>query len=66
MNSIVDDPRWERLVKVWKEEGLQTRVLAERFGINKRLIDIHLFDQFGTVSAKTYHLVKSISPVIGE
>ena len=55
-----DDPRWERLEKLWLEEGLQVKVkqLAERFGVSELMVARHLRNKFGTVSRSKYLGVK--------
>ena len=45
-NSL-SDKEWEKLEKVWKEEGISVVLLSQRFGTSKSKIYRHLNKKFG-------------------
>ena len=49
-----NDPRWPKLEKVWKEEGMPVGLLAKRFGIGVAVITRHLIGKYGSSKSPAY------------
>ena len=48
MQKKLTESQWEKLERLWQEEGLSVRVLASRFGVSHAKVSTHLIDKFGT------------------
>ena len=48
-----NDPRWEKLERVWREEGLRMGVLSKRFGVSVATIQRRLTEKYGTAVPPT-------------